>query len=366
MTGEVTAEPAQPTAVRPLLSVEHLSVTYRGARQGLRRAHVLAADDVTFSISEGETFGLVGESGSGKTTVGRAVLGLLSPAGGEILLHGRDVAKVRRGEVLAYRQAAQVVFQDPTASLNPARTIAATLSEPLDLHRGLRGVAAIDAIWELLGQVSLPPGVAGRLPAELSGGQRQRAAIGRALAPKPKLIVCDEPITSLDVSIQAQVINLLADLRAADDLTLLFISHDLGVVRHIAQRVGVMFGGRLVETGPTALICGDPAHPYTRALLAAAPVPDPARQRLRRQQRRAELTASGASGAPGGVRPACGYAVRCPLATGECLTVRPELAPLPDGRLVACHHPHVEPSESAAKPRPAGQDRRPLSPMPGS
>lgn len=320
-----------------ILSVEGLSVAYPGARRGLRRMPVRAVREVSFDVAEGETFGLVGESGSGKSTIGRAVLGLVRPTAGRVLLAGRQVAGASRAEALGLRKAAQVVFQDPAASLNPARTIVASLGEPLRLHRGMRGDAATAEAGSLCRQVSLSDELIRRLPAELSGGQRQRAAIARALAPHPRLIVCDEPITALDVSTQAQVVNLFVDLQDDTGVALLFISHDLSVVRHIAQRVGVMFAGHLVEAGDTATVCGSPSHPYTRALLASVPVADPVRQRERRLARQQEMR--GAVSEPGSDSVGCPYVARCPRADGICRAVAPSLDPLPDGRLVACHHP---------------------------
>lgn len=332
----------------PLLHVEHLDVIYPGSRRGLRREPMRAVNDVSFDVSAGETLGLVGESGAGKSTVGRAILGLIRPTGGRVLIDGKDVARGGRHYTLAQRAVAQVVFQDPTASLNPARTIGDTLGEPLRIHRRLRRGASRRAAMSLCQQVSLSPDMVSRLPSALSGGQRQRAAIARALAPEPRLIVCDEPVTALDVSTQAQVVNLLADLQDQTGVALLFISHDLSVVRHLAQRTGVMYAGNLVETGPTNLVCGAPAHPYTHALLASVPVADPIRQRRRRQERQ-DAAASTEPAQSRRIDVGCPYAPRCPRATDICRATAPPLVPFGDGRSVACYHPLTNTSPAGAK-----------------
>lgn len=320
-----------------VLEVEDLTVVY--GRRSRRRAPVVAVDRVTFSIEEGTTFGLVGESGSGKTTVGRAVLGLVKPTTGRVTVAGRRVRQLSLQAVIEQGRNAQVVFQDPVGSLNPARRIVDAVREPIRIHAGLRRDAAIAAADELGAQVSLAPAVLRRLPHQLSGGQCQRAAIARALAPKPKLVVCDEPVTALDVSTQAQVVNLLADLQEETKVAYLFVSHDISVVRHISDRIGVMYAGRLVEIGDRAAVADAPAHPYTGALLAAVPVPDPERQRARREQRRSAKAGSRDDQPPavGG----CPYRARCPLATDVCAAEEPSLRTLPDGRLVACHHATV-------------------------
>lgn len=326
----------------PVLTVEDVTVTYPGVRRRGRRQPIQAVRDVSFEVVAGETFGLVGESGAGKSTVGRAVLGLIRPTAGHITIDGRDIHRVGRRDERSLRAAAQAVFQDPTSSLNPARPISDTIGETLRLHHGLRGDAALRAATAVCEQVSLSADLLFRLPAELSGGQRQRAAIARALAPHPRLIVCDEPITALDVSTQAQVINLLADLRDQTGVALLFISHDLAVIRHIAQRVAVMFDGHLVEVGPTAAVCDQPAHPYTDALLAAVPVADPTRQRARRRQRQSH-EAGAISREASGHDLGCPYAFRCPRVTDVCRDTVPPLALIPDRWQVACHHPTIGP-----------------------
>lgn len=273
----------------PLLEVRDLRVTYRGGGfLAMHRSQVRAVDGVTFDIGPGETFGLVGGSGSGKSTTGRAILRLTTVAGGSITFDGRDVAAMDRRELLTYRTQVQVVFQDPWSSLNPRRRIGEILEEPLVRH----GIVSSrqqrrSAVAELLDQVGLAGYFAGRYPRELSGGQRQRVGIARALALRPRLIVCDEAVSALDVSTQAQVINLLLDLQRQLNLSYLFIAHDLAVVHHVSHRIGVMSQGRLVETGAAETVYRHPAHPATQALLEAEPIPDPAVQRARRQARRA-------------------------------------------------------------------------------
>jgi peptide/nickel transport system ATP-binding protein len=266
----------------PLLDVSELRVTYPG--RGFRARPHEVLHGVSLSVREGETLGLVGESGSGKTTIGRAVLGLAKPSGGRILFRDQDItqipAKVRR----SMARDIQVVFQDPYTSLNPSLTIGDILSEPLVV----RGSSVTDArarVLELLDQVGLPADAAARLPREFSGGQRQRVAIARALAPRPRLIVCDEPVSALDLSTQARVLDLFIDIQRRTGVAYLFVSHDLAVIRHISHRVTVLYRGAVVETGPADRLTASPEHPYTRDLLLAAPVADPARQRERREKR---------------------------------------------------------------------------------
>jgi oligopeptide/dipeptide ABC transporter ATP-binding protein len=297
---------------------------------------VVAVDRLSLNIEEGTTFGLVGESGSGKTTVGRAVLGLIRPASGRISVAGEPVRHLALRAAVAQGKKAQVVFQDPAGSLNPARLVLDTLREPLRIHGRLKREASTRAAEALGGQVSLAPGMLRRLPYQLSGGQNQRAAIARALAPGPRLVVCDEPVTALDVSTQAQVVNLLVDLQHRSGVAYLFISHDISVVRHVSHRIGVIYAGRLVEVGESSSVSDSPSHPYTQALLAAIPVPDPARQRERRAGRRSLLgtAADDALPADGG----CSYRLRCPWADEVCQRVDPELQSVTEDHLVACHH----------------------------
>ncbi|MEU3464327.1 oligopeptide/dipeptide ABC transporter ATP-binding protein [Streptomyces sp. NPDC006733] len=319
----------------PLLHVSALTVTYP---QGRRRPPLRAVDTVDLQLAAGRTLGVVGESGSGKSTLGAAILGLVAPREGSVTFRGRDITHLGGAQLRALAPDLQVVFQDPYGSLNPTRTIGATLAEPLRLHRRWDAERARDRVEDVLSRVGLPPGTAQRYPAQFSGGQRQRIAIARALTMEPALVVCDEPVSALDLSVQAQVLNLLADLQAELGLAYLFISHDLAVVRHICDDVVVLYRGRVVESGPAARIYQHPQHPYTRALVNAAPLPDPAAQRARRLQRAAPTLTP----PPPGVGPAgaagCPYAPRCPLVQPACLTAVPALAPSAADRehLVAC------------------------------
>ncbi|MEU5259832.1 ATP-binding cassette domain-containing protein [Amycolatopsis sp. NPDC021455] len=267
----------------PLLDVEELRVSY--PLRGFRARPVEVLHGVSLTIAEGETLGVVGESGSGKTTIGRAVLGLTAPTGGAIRFAGTNITHAAAKQRRALARDLQVVFQDPYTSLNPSLTIGEILSEPLVVH----GIPAKDArirVRTLLDQVGLPADAAERLPREFSGGQRQRVAIARALAPRPKLIVCDEPVSALDLTTQARVLDLLIDIQRRTGVAYLFVSHDLAVVRHVSHRVAVVYRGDIVETGPAAMVTSEPEHPYTRQLLLAAPVPDPVEQAKRRAERR--------------------------------------------------------------------------------
>ena len=266
-----------------LLTVSDLRVEF--ARR--RRTPLVAVNGVSFTIGAHETVAIVGESGSGKTTIGRAILGMIQPQAGSIRVNGSETVRLRHRERRALTQKLQVVFQDPYGSLNPALTIGAILTEPLRIHHDLSREAARERIAELLRRVGLPPDAASRYPAHFSGGQRQRIAIARALSVSPQLVICDEPTSALDVSTQAQVLELLTGLQQDTGLAYLFITHDLAVVRHFAQRVLVLRSGEVVEEGTAAQICESPQHSYTRALVAAAPVPDPVLQRARREAARA-------------------------------------------------------------------------------
>ncbi|ACZ30867.1 ABC transporter related protein [Xylanimonas cellulosilytica DSM 15894] len=258
-----------------LLEIAHLRQTY-----GRGRSQVVAVDDLSLTIAEGETFGLVGESGSGKTTTGRAVVGLQTPSGGTIRYRGQDLTAALRGRVgAAVRREVQMVFQDPYSSLDPRMRVRDVVAEGLAIARDRRDVAA--RVEEALDAVGLGAAFGDRYPHELSGGQRQRVGIARALVVEPRFVVLDEPISALDVSVQAQVVNLLDDLKRERGLTYLFIAHDLAMVRHVSDRIGVMRGGRLVEVGPAAEVWAEPLHPYTRALLSAVPLPDPDAERDR-------------------------------------------------------------------------------------
>ena len=268
----------------PVLEVEDLVVTYRTGRRVTR-----AVDGVSFSIAPGETLGLVGESGSGKTTIGMAILGLVRTASGSIRFEGRNVAQLSARERRELGSRRQVIFQDPYSSLDPTKTIGYTLAEPFSRVPGATRENVGERMADLLTRVGLAPDAARRYPAQFSGGQRQRIAIARALMLSPTLVVCDEPVSALDLSIQAEVMNLLAQLQKELGLSLLFISHDLTVVRHISHRLVVLEHGQIVETGEARDVYSSPQHPYTRALLAAAPVPDPAEQRARRDARARQL-----------------------------------------------------------------------------
>ncbi|GAA0740643.1 ATP-binding cassette domain-containing protein [Dactylosporangium roseum] len=318
----------------PLLEVRDL-VKHFTARPGRGRVTVAAVDGVAFALRHGETLGLVGESGSGKSTIGRLVTRLLRPDRGEILLAGRDVATLSVRAMRPYRRDVQLVFQDPYSSLNPRHTVGDILGMALRVHDTVPKAQVASRIRELLGQVGLEPAHAGRYPHEFSGGQRQRIGIARALAVQPRLIVADEPVSALDVSIQAQVMNLLEDLRADLGLAFLFISHDLAVVRHFCDRVAVLYRGRIVEIGGRDQIYADPRHPYTQTLLAA--VPDIAWLRGG-GARRSRAAASAAPAAELGTQHSgCRFRARCPVAAPACAESEPALTVRADGHLAACH-----------------------------
>ena len=266
-----------------LLDVRHLRVAYPG--RGWRAKPVEVLHGVSLAVGKGETIGVVGESGSGKTTIGRAVLGLVRPSGGTVTFNGRDITHLAGRQRRALARDIQVVFQDPYSSLNPSLTVGDILSEPL-VVQGMSRRDAQSRIRTLLDQVGLPADAAQRLPREFSGGQRQRVAIARALAPKPQLIVCDEPVSALDLSTQTRVLDLLVDIQKSTGVAYLFISHDLAVVRHVSHRVSVVYRGDIVESGPAERVTAAPEHPYTRRLMLAAPVADPVRQRQRREERK--------------------------------------------------------------------------------
>ncbi len=288
---------------------------------------VRAVDGVSFEVRAGEAFGLVGESGCGKSTVARALLRLIPPDDGRVRFAGIDVRAAAGSSLQALRRRMQIVFQDPYSSLNPRRTIGQALAEPLGVHGLARGRAARARAAALLEEVGLPPAALDRYPHEFSGGQRQRVGIARALSVEPELIVADEPVSALDVSVQAQVLLLLKDLQARRGLAFVFVSHDLGVVRWFCARVAVMYLGRIVETGPVAEVFGRPRHPYTRMLRDASPIPDPS---LRGQLPRIVGEIPSAANPP----PGCHFHPRCSRATEICRTTYPEFR---DG--VACHHP---------------------------
>lgn len=320
----------------PLLSVEGLVKEFhmRSQRGGRRKRVVQAVTDVSFDVARGETLGLVGESGSGKTTVGRCVLRLIEPTSGTVTFEGRDLAHVDVEEMRALRRKMQIVFQDPYASLDPKMTVGASIAEPL-VVQGVPGNHE-EKVVSLLELVGLAADHARRFPHEFSGGQRQRIGVARALALDPALIVLDEPVSALDVSIQAGVVNLFADLQARLGMSYIFIAHDLSVVRHIADRVAVMYLGKIMEIGPAEQVYERPTHPYTKALLSAVPVPNP---RIERQRSRIMLEGD----VPSPVNPpsGCRFRTRCWKATELCATVEPKLEQRANGQFSACHHPEV-------------------------
>jgi len=321
-----------PDMQEPLLSVRNLKKYFPIRRGILSRvaAYVRAVDDIGFDINKGETFGLVGESGCGKTTAGRAILRLIEPDAGQIRFDGADLLKLDSGELRRKRRDMQIIFQDPYASLNPRMTIRAIVGEPFAIHGLASGSQRDEQVAYLLKTVGLDPSVMNRYPHEFSGGQRQRIGIARALALKPKLIVADEPVSALDVSIQAQIINLLADLQNQFSLTYLFISHAIPVIEHISTRIGVMYLGKLVEVGTSEQICLSPKHPYTQALLSAVPIPDPTARKQR-------ILLKGDVPTPINPPSGCRFHTRCPIAVDRCKVEEPPLRPLDQGRLAACH-----------------------------
>jgi len=315
-----TKSPAELVEVRDL--VKHFPI--EGSDDVVR-----AVDGVSFSILQGETLGLVGESGCGKSTVGRCMLRLHQPSGGEILFEGKDITHLPSAEMQALRREMQIIFQDPYASLNPRLSILSIVSEPLKIHGIGSKQERRERVGDLLAKVGLDPKYMHRYPHEFSGGQRQRIGIARALALNPKLIICDEPVSALDVSVQAQVVNLLQDLQLEFGLTYLFISHGLAVVEHISNRVAVMYLGKIVEIADAASLYEDPLHPYTKALLSAIPVPDPTRKRER-------IVLTGDVPTPIDPPSGCRFRTRCPWAIDECAQVVPELREIRPGHFAAC------------------------------
>ncbi|HET6611376.1 MAG TPA: oligopeptide/dipeptide ABC transporter ATP-binding protein [Kofleriaceae bacterium] len=345
---QATAKAAAPA--KPLVELSHLRkhfpqrVPWPAAERGefplslwrrvtRKRAAVRAVEDVSFSILPGETLGLVGESGCGKSTLGRTLLRLLEPTAGAILFDGQDITTKPQLELRAVRRKMQMIFQDPYASLNPRMTIGSTIGEPIDVHRlATSRTERQERVAALLEKVGLRPDAARRYPHEFSGGQRQRVGIARALAVEPSFIVCDEPISALDVSIQAQIVNLLQDLQQAENLTYLFISHDLKVVEHISDRVAVMYLGRLVELADAATLYRDARHPYTQALLSAVPQLDP-------KARKSRVILSGDVPSPMNPPSGCPFHPRCPVKDKPeaCATELPVLRTLKNGSVAACH-----------------------------
>ncbi len=316
----------------PLLSARSLTKHFpiRKGLLGRAAGRVRAVDDVSFDLSPGEVFSVVGESGSGKSTLARCILRLEEPTSGKVAFDGRDFLALRGRALREARRHIQVVFQDPYGSLNPRMTVGAAVEEPLIIHRAGGRAARQARVADLLRRVGLDPRDAARYPHEFSGGQRQRVCIARALALDPKLVVLDEPVSALDVSVQAQVVNLLRDLRDELGLAYLFIAHGLPVVEHLSDTVAVMYLGRFCEVGPAARVFGRPLHPYTRALLAAAPDPDPAVPK-------APAPLSGEIPSPADPPPGCRFHTRCPLAVARCRAEVPELRELSEGHRAACH-----------------------------
>jgi len=300
-----------------LLEVKNLKKYFKMRKAG----QVLkAVDDVSFMIHCGETFGLVGESGCGKTTIGRTINRLYRPTAGQILIEGVDIANMNESQLRPFRTRTQMIFQDPYASLNPRMTIGDIIGEPIDVHKMLKGVERQRRIEELLVSVGLAKEYCSRYPHEFSGGQRQRIGVARALALKPDLIICDEPISALDVSIQAQVVNLLEDLQKETGIAYLFIAHDLSMVQHISHRIGVMYLGHLVEIAESRELYKRPMHPYTQALLSAIPIPDPDVSAKRRR-----ILLEGDVPTPINPPPGCPFVSRCPKVMDKCRKIRPEL-----------------------------------------
>ena len=324
-------------AEEPILVVDHL-VKHFPIKAGIlidrQIGAVQAVDDVSFSIKRGETLGLVGESGCGKSTLARSVLQLIKPTSGSVRFDGHEITRLSSKESRGLRSQMQMVFQDPYASLNPRKRVAQIVGDPMRLHgivdrRGVR-----DAVRVLLERVGLNPEHYNRFPHEFSGGQRQRIGIARALSLNPKLIIADEPVSALDVSIQAQIINLLEDIQDEFELTYLFVAHDLSVVRHVADRIAVMYLGKIVELGPADAVYEKPIHPYTVSLLSAVPIPDP-----RANAAREQIVLEGDVPSPANPPSGCRFHPRCPSATEICSALEPQLIDYGNGHWAACHHP---------------------------
>ncbi len=321
----------------PLLSVQHLCKEFPvesgvfGKRFSKKSVH--AVNDVSFDIYPGETFGLVGESGCGKSTTGRCIMRLTNPTSGTVLFEGKDIAKMSKKELKEMRRNMQFIFQDPYASLNPRMTIGEIVSEPLIIHGVMNDSAErVKYVRELLDMVGLNPEHINRYPHEFSGGQRQRVGIARAFALKPKLIICDEPVSALDVSIQAQVLNLLNDLQKETGTAYLFIAHDLSVVQHISDNIGVMYLGNMMEYADWQKLYDEPHHPYTQSLLSAVPVPDPDVQTSRKR-----IILAGDPPSPIDAPSGCCFHTRCPMACDKCAAERPEFKEVAAGHFCACH-----------------------------
>ena len=321
---------------RNLLEISRLT-KYFPIKSGGRTSYIHAVEDVSFSIQKGETFGLVGESGCGKSTLGRTILRLYRPTSGTIVYEGKTIYSSETGvnvPVMPYRRKMQIIFQDPAASLDPRMTIGEAVGEALDIHR----IAANrkdrwERVIHLLNRVGITEEQANRYPHEFSGGQQQRVGIARALAVEPQFIVCDEPISALDVSIQSQIVNMLEDMQNELGLTYLFIAHDISVVRHISNRIGVMYLGELIEIAESYEICRYPLHPYTKILISAVPIPDPDAAKERKQVYMSDREIA----SPIDPKPGCRFAARCPHANEKCRKIAPRLREVAPGHSVACH-----------------------------
>jgi oligopeptide transport system ATP-binding protein len=324
------------TSAEPLLSVRGLKKWFPVSSGVLQRtvAHVRAVDGVDLDIKKGETLGLVGESGCGKSTLGRTIIRMLEPTAGQVLFKGEDLSRLSGGAMRRMRREMAMIFQDPFASLDPRQTVGDIVGEPLDIHHLARGRQRQERIQELLRIVGMNPNFTNRYPHEFSGGQRQRIGIARALAVEPTFIVCDEPISALDVSIQAQIINLLESLQSKFDLTYLFIAHDLSVVKHISNRVAVMYLGKIMEIAPGGQLYRRPRHPYTGSLLSAIPIPDPLIERARER-----VILQGDVGSPVNPPSGCRFRTRCPRAKPHCAEEEPPLESFGAEHLAACFYP---------------------------
>jgi oligopeptide transport system ATP-binding protein len=318
-----------------LIEAKNLSMYFpitKGIIRQRRIAEIKAVDDVSFFVRKGETLGLVGESGCGKTTLGRCLMQLIKPSSGEVYLEGKNLCNMGAEQLRLIRQKMQIIFQDPFDSLDPRMTAGEIVAEPLRVHTKARGKELKEKVAELLRVVDLDPSMAGRYPHQFSGGQRQRLGIARALSIRPKFIVCDEPISALDVSIQAQIINLLEDLQTEFDLTYLFIAHDLSVVRHISHRVAVMYLGKIVEVANRDALYRVAKHPYTIALLSAVPIPDPTVESTRER-----IILKGEPPSPIALPPGCNFHPRCPIGVEVCQQEIPSLREIEEDHWVACH-----------------------------
>ena len=310
----------------PMLEIKHLKKYFSTPAGQLH-----AVDDVSLTIEAGQTLGVVGESGCGKSTLGRTVLRLLEPTSGEVLYNGTDITKFNRKQMVAARQELQMIFQDPYASLNPRLSVAEIIAEPLIVNKKYKNKKEMyERVGQLMETVGLAPRLMNSYPHELDGGRRQRIGVARALATDPRFIVCDEPVSALDVSIQAQILNLLMDLQDQQGLSYMFITHDLSVVKHISNNIAVMYLGQCIERAPTEELFAHPKHPYTKALLAAIPIPDPSRRNQQREIIRGEVTS------PIDPPPGCRFAARCPYATDECRGKPIELKEVSPGHFLAC------------------------------